>query len=138
MSHPLTPISVKVPGGGLHLVNALQLDLPAVSWVDTMSEGEGFELVTEWECTPAAEAVWQMMPGEHLMIMGSNGVGKTAVTCVIAGLWPGVGGWMEYPDSERGASSMFVVPQQVNMVVGRLLDQWVLGLPPLYSAEGIH
>ena len=110
----LPRVSVEVPGGGLHLVSALQLDLPAAG------SGEDFEPVTEAGESTRAEG-WRMAPGEHLMVTGSNGVGKTAIAHVIAGLWPGVGGRMERP--ERSAGGVFVVPQRAYMVVGSLLDQ---------------
>ena len=65
--------------------------------------------------------------GEHLMITGTNGVGKTAIARVVAGLWAGVslsgekGGFVERPPV--GVSEVFVVPQRVYMVEGTLLDQ---------------
>jgi ATP-binding cassette, subfamily D (ALD), peroxisomal long-chain fatty acid import protein len=59
--------------------------------------------------------------GEHLMITGSNGVGKTAVARVLSGLWaPGNAGKVHRP----GRGEVFVVPQRAYMVTGSLLDQY--------------
>ena len=62
--------------------------------------------------------------GEHLMITGTNGVGKTAIARVIAGLWSGEGGEVTRPPV--GVDQVFVVPQRAYMVTGTLLDQFVL------------
>lgn len=62
-----------------------------------------------------------LQEGEHLMITGSNGVGKTAVARVLAGLWAPQGdGDVKRPSGRRG---VFIVPQRAYMVTGTLLDQ---------------
>ena len=52
-----------------------------------------------------------------------NGVGKTAIARVLAGLWAPESGYVSRP--ERGYSGVFVVPQRAYMVVGSLKDQYV-------------
>lgn len=64
----------------------------------------------------------ELQPGEHLMITGPNGVGKTAIARVLAGLWAADKGSVSRPP----AGKVFFVPQRAYMVVGTLRDQCVL------------
>lgn len=94
--------------------------------------------------------------GEHLMITGpvrvcflsvitrhadrlsrpQNGVGKTAIARVLAGLWEAVGGQLRRPS--RGVKGLFVVPQRAYMVVGTLRDQLRLYSLLLLTCMGIN
>ncbi|KAG9311790.1 hypothetical protein JVU11DRAFT_8037 [Chiua virens] len=70
-------------------------------------------------------------PGMHLMITGSNGVGKTAVARVLTGLWApsGSGARVTRPTSNndtmngRPRPGVFIIPQRAYMVTGSLLEQ---------------
>lgn len=90
----------------------------------------------------------KLCPGMHLMITGSNGVGKTAIARVLAGLWAPSGplASVTRPSSDiaddngtghRPRPGVFVVPQRAYMVAGSLLEQVIypqsLGM---FYAEG--
>lgn len=81
----------------------------------------------ELTASKAASAVlvkclsFELQSGEHLMITGSNGVGKTAIARVLAGLWAAQGGGSV--SRQQGKKGVFVVPQRAYMVTGTLLDQ---------------
>ncbi|KAI1774784.1 ABC transporter transmembrane region 2-domain-containing protein [Hypoxylon cercidicola] len=60
--------------------------------------------------------------GEHLLISGPNGVGKTAISRVLAGLWPVYRGLVSRPKS-IGQDGIMFLPQRPYLSVGTLRDQ---------------
>lgn len=108
--HHLPPLPASSPtdGGPSHVtLDNVDVSIPATGAQDA----------------PLVKALdLSLSEGEHLMITGSNGVGKTAVARVLAGLWrPGNEG--ECKIHRPGRGELFVVPQRAYMVTGSLLDQ---------------
>lgn len=60
--------------------------------------------------------------GEHLLISGSNGVGKSAIPRIIAGLWPVYRGLVSRP-RPFGLDGIMFLPQRPYLSVGTLRDQ---------------
>lgn len=60
-----------------------------------------------------------MKPGNHILLTGANGVGKSAVARVIAGLWPVWSGELRRP-SDR---DIFFLPQRPYLSAGSLREQ---------------
>lgn len=61
-------------------------------------------------------------PGEHLLISGPNGVGKSAVARIVAGLWPVYRGLVSRPRSV-GTDGIMFLPQRPYLTIGTLRDQ---------------
>jgi ATP-binding cassette subfamily D (ALD) long-chain fatty acid import protein len=60
--------------------------------------------------------------GEHLLISGANGVGKSSISRVVAGLWPVYRGLVSRPRS-IGSDGIMFLPQTPYLSVGTLRDQ---------------
>ncbi|GAA5902383.1 hypothetical protein JCM8208_007274 [Rhodotorula glutinis] len=61
----------------------------------------------------------RVRPGEHLLITGGNGSGKTAIARVLAGLWPVFEGVVARPADE----DIMFLPQRPYLSSGSLRDQ---------------
>ncbi|KAJ1954613.1 ATP-binding cassette long-chain fatty acid transporter pxa1, partial [Linderina pennispora] len=62
---------------------------------------------------------WEVRRGQHWMIAGPNGVGKTSVLRVLSGLWPAFAGTVERPEP----SEIIYIPQRPYLSLGSLRDQ---------------
>lgn len=72
------------------------------------------------ELIPSLSFVVQ--PGQHLLISGPNGVGKSSVARLVAGLWPVYRGLVSRPRS-IGTDGIMFLPQRPYLSIGTLRDQ---------------
>lgn len=106
--YDLGKIGGKVIEGGDHLIsfNKVPIVAPAPG-----SDRGGEQLVRDLTLT--------MKPGNHILLTGANGVGKSAVARVIAGLWPVWSGELRKPKRNE----IFFLPQRPYLSAGSLREQ---------------
>lgn len=120
--HNLPPLPVPSDSPSVEVSHA---DVKVPTTMVTDDEEEDY-IPTSNELVLVKDLSFKLEEGEHLMITGSNGVGKTAVARVLAGLWPVQdGGEVRRPADNDRRMGVFIVPQRVYMVEGTLLDQMI-------------
>ena len=82
-------------------------------------EARDMPLVTPNGDVLVSSLSFTVLPGEHMLVTGPNGCGKSALVRVLAGLWPLYGGSLVVPDPD----TVVYVPQNTYLTRGTLRDQ---------------
>ncbi|XP_035730058.1 ATP-binding cassette sub-family D member-like isoform X3 [Vespa mandarinia] len=105
---------------------------PVIKGIVRESNDGSISLINVPIVTPNCEIIvpsltMTIRPGDHLLITGPNGCGKSSLFRIISGLWPVYDGTLIRPNEsytvKDGRPSLFYIPQKPYMTVGCLRDQ---------------
>lgn len=107
----------------------LQDGAPVIKGIVQESTDGSISLIDVPIVTPNCEVIVpklsiHIQPGDHILITGPNGCGKSSLFRIISGLWPVYGGTLiRPPENYCGRPALFYIPQKPYMTVGCLRDQ---------------